>query len=190
MTRVRDIATRSGLIQVIPTAVTVSSGSASVAANGAVTATAAINLALDGVFTSSFTNYRLLFNGFSSANVSCTFVYRTSSGDFTSSLYNSQRLYSYSTTTQSVRGGSLTSGVLPDMGQDWGSAITDFFNPNVLNVYPTHVSYGLYLSTAQAPEADFFTGACATGTQMTGIKFLAGGAALTGSFRIYGYNNG
>lgn len=190
MTRVRDIATRSGLVQVIPTAVTVSSGSASVAANGAVTATAAINLALDGVFTSSYTNYRLLFNGVSSANVSCTFVYRTSSGDFTSSLYSSQRLYSYSTTTQSVRGGSLASGVLPDKGQDWSSAITDFFNPNALNVYPIHVSYGLYLSTAQAPEADFFTGACATGTQMTGIKFLAGGAALTGSFRFYGYNNG
>jgi hypothetical protein len=190
MTRVRDIATRSGLVQVIPTAVTVSSGSASVAANGAVTATAAVNLALDGVFTSSFTNYRLLFNGFSSANVGCGFVYRTPSGDFTSSLYSSQRLYSYSTTTLSTRGGSLANGLLADKGQDWGSEITDFFNPNTLNVYPTHITQGLYLSTAQAPEADFFTGACATGTQMTGIKFLASGAALTGSFRIYGYNNG
>jgi hypothetical protein len=192
MSRARDVSSRGGLTHIIPTSVTVSSGTASVAANGFITFSTAQNLALDGIFTSSYRNYRLLFSGIANGNVSMNFVYRyLSSGTPTDfgSLYYTQKLYSGSSATTSVRVANAANGTLPDVGVDFSVSSNDIYNPNVLNIYTSHTSQGTYAPSAGGIEYDNFGGLCATGTQMTGIKFL-GSMNYTGTIQVYGYNNG
>jgi hypothetical protein len=193
MTRARDVSTRGGLTVVIPTSVTVSAGSASVAANGAITFSTAANLTLDGIFSSSYRHYRLLFSGLSSSNVSMNFVYRyLLSGtptDYTSSHYYTQKLYSGSTTTTSVRVSAAANGTLPDVGVDQSVSSTDFYTPNISGQYACHTSQGTYVPSVGGIEYDNFGGLCATATQMTGIKF-SGAMTYTGTIHVYGYNNG
>ncbi len=62
MTRARDISSRGGLTQVIPTSVTVGSGTAAVAANGQITISGASNLVVNGVFSSRFENYKMVMS--------------------------------------------------------------------------------------------------------------------------------
>jgi hypothetical protein len=192
MTRARDLASRGGLTQIIPTSVTVSSGTASVAANGAITFSTAQNLTLDGIFSSSYRNYRLLFSGVASSNVSMNFVYRyLSSGTPTDfgSLYYTQKLYSGGSTTTSVRVSNAANGTLPDVGVDQSVHSTDFYTPNISGQYACHTSQGTYVPSVGGIEYDNFGGLCATATQMTGIKF-SGAMNYTGIIHVYGYNNG
>jgi len=189
MTRVRDIATRSGLVQVLPSSVSVSAGTASVAANGAVSFTSASNIALNDIFSSSFVNYRMMFNGVAAGNVGTSFVYRTSAGDYTTANYTWQRIYAYGSTITSQRVSSQANGLLPDFGADWSAFTADFFNPNVANVYTTCLSQGMYLPSAASPELDHNYIVAANSAQMTGIKFTAA-TTFTGTVRVYGYNNG
>jgi hypothetical protein len=53
---------QSGLVPVIPTSVSVGSGSASVSSNGVVTFTAASSVQLNGVFSSAYKNYKIMWS--------------------------------------------------------------------------------------------------------------------------------
>ena len=63
MTRARDLASRGGLTQIIPTSITVGSGTGSVSANGSITLTGATNISLINCFSSTYDNYKFIFSG-------------------------------------------------------------------------------------------------------------------------------
>ena len=184
---------RQGLVSVLPSSVFVSAGSASVAANGAITFSGAQNLTLDGIFSSLYRNYRLLFVGAASSNVSMNFVYRYllsgTATDFTNSVYYTQKMYSGGSTTTSVRVSAAANGTLPDVGVDQSVSSNDIYTPHISGAYTAHTSQGIYIPSVGGIEYDNFGGICAAGNQMTGIKF-SGSVTYTGTIHVYGYGNG
>ena len=65
------LGTLPGLVPVIPTSVAVTGAGSSATANaqGQVTFTSCATLLLNGIFTSTYTNYKIVFEGVGSANV-------------------------------------------------------------------------------------------------------------------------
>lgn len=88
MSKARDLATRSGLVTVIPGSVTVGSGSASVAANGLITFSGATSISINSAFTSTYRRFLVHFEIQRNASGSdVTFRLRKSGTDSSASVY-------------------------------------------------------------------------------------------------------
>lgn len=176
-----------GLVLVSPTSIANSGGSAS-ASGGAVTFTGVTSVSLNGVFNSTYENYRLLIN-----------VTNTSTGDV---LYARFRASGTDTSTATYTYGTGRAGrtTLSD-----GSGVTgSFLNLNfttagsfavgVYDFYSPNTS-GLARMTGNAfaldggPVARFTGGICTQATAHDGITFVMNTGTMTGTIRVYGYQN-
>jgi hypothetical protein len=185
----------SGLNLVVPASVT----GGTVAANGEVTFTSTSSIILDGVFTSAYQNYKLVWNlASSSANFYANLQYRKSgvtnatagsylfsifymdcaggSGAFTNSTGATQASITYGTKSGFPSNGSF------EINNPMISRYTTLFG----------VSQTSYGTTASQQLASLTTAS----THMVNDTFdgfiisPSVGATFTGTIRIYGYNNG
>lgn len=83
----------SGLVPIVPTSVTVGSGSATVNATGMITYTGASSLNLNGLFTSAYPNYRIVFQHILSTDTGLNLRLRVGGVDNTSAVYNNHHVY-------------------------------------------------------------------------------------------------
>jgi hypothetical protein len=89
-TRVTTLETYpSGLVPIIPTSVTIGSGSSSTNSSGAVTFSGASTVSLNGVFSSAYKNYQIIIGDFASSNnaVAMRMRMRTSGTDNSAASY-------------------------------------------------------------------------------------------------------
>ena len=86
------MAAGDGLVTMTPTSVDHSGTSASINADGSVDFSAVTSLSLNGVFTSGFDNYLIVFRGTVSANESLRFKLRAAGTDTTGTNYVRQYL--------------------------------------------------------------------------------------------------
>lgn len=186
---------RTGLNVVVPTSVAVGSGSGSVDASGKVTFSGVSRISLNNCFSASYDNYRIIFNPTASVGLdsALSFRYRNSGSDISASNYTGQRLVYFGTTivaSINVTGNTLQSLSLMD------SATVDryFLNLEV---------YGPFLSRKKLLRADINTignngtvygethaGWNDTATPVDGFSIFTAGTSISGTIRIYGYNNG
>jgi len=178
----------AGLKPIVPTSVAIGSGSSSVSTLGQVTFTGASSVSLNGVFSSAYQNYRILFLTTSiatSGNVSLKM--RTSGTDNSDAQYQRQQIFAGSTTVNATRSTGQTSflfGALA-VGSYLNTINIDVFKPfDAANTgWVGQVASAL---DSTGPEVWVQYGGHNVATSYDGITFISGGT-FTGTVSVYGY---
>lgn len=186
-----DAANRIALIGIVPTSV--AGTGVSVATNGQVSFSAATTVSLNGVFTSTYDNYRIAFN-FPSRTVSTSISIRLRQlgVDVTSSNYDFVRNYATGT-TNTVDSSSSSTGVPLDKtvsATQVTNGVLDLFGPALGSTPTTGNVQSMILSSSAGSVCQI--GIINEGTTPSdGITFyLSGGTGtFNGTVRVYGYNN-
>ena len=170
-----------------PTAVTASaSGLVCVKAE---TALSGGSSTADSVFTSTYTNYRIIIRYQVSAAVELAMQFGVA-GSYTATGYNFQRLnVNGSAVPDGVRSSSQTSAFI---GQDAGaftSLITlEISGPQLAEPTLYQAVNSRSASAYTTPTIVQYFGNQSASTQFDGIKFLVSSGTMSGSFTIYGYS--
>lgn len=180
-----------GLVPIAPTSVTVGSGTASVAADGRVTFTGCGSFIVNGVFSSAYTNYQVIYrpDGMSAADYIYT-RFATSGTANTTSAYYFGGWYTQGG-TYGLSANSTSSSTYVNIGYSYGdksnTTIIELANP-FLSTSPTQAFYRSsysFASHTQQHGSFVFNG----NTSFDGIQFgNINTGNQSGTIKIYGYN--
>jgi hypothetical protein len=177
----------AGLTPITPTSIAVGSGSASSAGNGQVTfTTVGTNLSLNGVFSSTYTNYLVVFSSTQSTTGTMSVRFRASGTDTsTNYYYNIVDYYSNSAVVDLAQGNGTSSILLYD-----SNVIETGFNLNILNPNASRKTLlsGQYENWQSTPrqQVGLSFGTQSDTTAFDGITFLPSGGTMTGTVSVYG----
>ena len=189
MTRSRQTAdwgSRAGLAKIVPSSVAVGSGTGSADSLGTVTFTSASSVSVNGCFTSTYKNYKVLVNLKTSTTAS-VFARMRASGSDVSANYRNQRLWSFGTTV----GGSSSTTDTGINGNFNVQPATEFgdFNMEITSPNLAETTRILSIWTCNnAQETNFINSALANTTQYDGISVIASTGTITGTVTVLGYN--
>ena len=175
---------KSGLVPIIPTSVSINAGTASVDSTGLVTFTGGSSLTVSGVFSSSYTNYRIIYDfETGSGGADIYFQLRNSGGTLGTAYYN----YGTATSTSSAVAGTYgaNNGYF-NVGRTQGSYGTfvtmDINNPGNTKVKRFHSMTVDQFLMRQSAGYNF------TSTAYTDFIIYPNATnATTGTLKIYGY---
>ena len=174
---------KTGLIELTPSTISVSGGSGSVSSTGAVSFTSASAISLNGVFSSSYENYKIMIKASQSAAEWFAMRMRLSGTDATTSAYNFSLLRGTPTDSTS---GTTTMGYISQhtSGNANKRMSLDVYNPfDAANTFV--VSTGLTVT----PVVGLMSFEHQVATSYDGFTLLSqAGATITGLVSVYGYN--
>lgn len=180
----------SGLIPVKPSTVAVGSGSAAISAKGTVTFTGASTVSLNGVFTTAYSHYMVVFSEDSSTATGNPFYcrFRTAGVDNTNANYYWGGTFTRISGVQGAHAGNGSSVL------QLGYIHTSPFTSGVL--YITNPQKAIFTTFDFSFFGQDSTGALSTiaagtfnlNTQFDGITFFPSAGNMTGSVTIYGFN--
>lgn len=181
-------AAAAALTQIVPTSTTVSGGSASISASGAVTFTGCTSMSVNGAFTSTYTNYLIITDSIS-ANTQTDIYFRLrASGSDTTSNYNimlwTKPFASGSSNPVSLGNTSMGTSNLY-MGD--GNSTSNFYNQ--IWVSSPNIASKTSVNAALTSEGTYSTvgGYQTDSTQFDGFTFYTTTNNITGKVRVYGY---
>jgi len=146
-----------------------------------ISATATTNV--DGVFTSAYRNYRVIFSGYSSTSDYMNFRLRTSG---TSNTTANHQMYLNRWTGANTSQLNQTAILSSSGGASVTLEIMDLFDPQTTNKTQWYqVSQGW--PSASAAEVREYIGFFNGATQFDGLSFFCDAGTLTGTLYIYGY---
>lgn len=180
-----------GLVPVSPSSVAVAGGTATVSTLGVVEFTGATtSISLNGVFTSAYENYRILFrvdtasSGGSNANTRL----RASGTDATGANYDRQAVYVLSTNAPAVTASNgATSWGIGDHSTTGNHAILDIFRPALATSTSVTYSASGFVSGASIVNLGGLRHNLATAYD--GITFTCSSGTFTGKAQVFGYND-
>ena len=184
---VNDVAASGGVSRVVPSS-TPGTGNAFNATTGLVTATASSGVQIRGVFSSTYTNYRMVYRLTTSASAGFNMTLTTGATEAVTA-YDNQRFTSVSTASSSVLALNTTA-MQPDVISNIGihSGVIEFFSPaeavatTAISDYFSMTNPG---TTAAGGGKSFMQHR--TTTAYDGIKFTPYSGTVTGTVQIYGY---
>lgn len=180
----------AGLHMVTPTSVVVGSGTGSVSGQGAVTFSGATSVSLNGCFTANYDNYRLMFSNLTCSSTPFLRWQMVNNGTaISTSTYSHERIYAQGTSLGAASTVDGTSAPFTAVGTVVNSAALDLFCP-FLAVPTKGISQGNYAAPGTPFYSEYHTSYHSTSTSYNGINFLTDGSTISGTIRIYGYNNG
>ena len=179
-----------GLVPIVPTSLTVATGTASADVSGLVTFTGATSVSLNGVFSAAYANYLLKFDYVTSTSTANTIRLRSGTTDESGSNYAVGRTYQIDNT-----GGFQHTG----LGTGWGTTPTTaqkfeadmyLFKPFIavqthgyhIGAVATSVSSGSTLANQVGKQIHQLA------TSYDGISLIPNAGNFTGTAKIYGYN--
>ena len=152
------------------------------------TALSGASTTADGVFTSSYTNYRIVIR-FTTSAANLSMQLRAATVNTTAN-YNFQLIEASSTTVSGARTGPTSSATIGDnsAGSFYSLAVLDLSGvqlaePTVYNSLCTR-NNGAYTATRTINLA----GNQSDSTAFDGINFLVSSGTMSGSYTIYGYS--
>jgi hypothetical protein len=170
---------------VTPTSIANSGGSAS-ASGGEVTFTGVTSVSLNGVFTSTYQNYQIVIEGFcATAATNLQLRYRTSGTDNSTSNYNVQRFVVTGSSGTAVQNSSQNIAVAGTWGLGASLNVFTVANPQLAKITIGRSVTASNDSTTLIQDVAFIFNAS---TVFDGIS-LIGINAITGTIRVYGYQN-
>lgn len=177
------IATSSGLNLITPTSIANSGGTATLT-GGQIACAAVTSVSLNGVFSSTYENYRIMIYGKSTTDIALFCRLRASGTDASGSNYNYLEQYVNSSGGPSRSyTASQTNGVMGVFGANYSSAVIDICGPNIAQYTP-------WVSMAMRQDALVNTGIVHTlATSYDGITIYPNTSSFTGNIRVYGYKN-
>ena len=167
---------------------TVAAGSGGLVVVKAETAFSAVaSTTADGVFTSAFTNYRIVLRFTTSAN-DLGIQFRAATVDTTAN-YNYQQLRGQSSTASASRATSQSSAIISDgtSGAFISLCVLELSGPQLAEPTILRSIVGVNKTGYTSPTVDNYAGNQSDSTAFDGIKFLVSSGTTTGSYTIYGY---
>lgn len=184
--------TGAGLVPVIPTSVNVGSGSGSYnSTTGLVTFTGATSVSVNGCFTSSFKNYRILFDETAaSAYADGNLRLRVSGTDANTGYYRNGIFVDAASASGFQNGSTDTFGnaltTHPGASNTHAQAIIEIHDPAVAK--PTTIQ-SINLSWSGTAQRFISCGGFhTTATAYDGFTIFLSTGNYSGTFKIYGYN--
>lgn len=185
------LANMPGLNLIVPTSVAAASGTATVSSRGTVTLTTATTASINGCFTSRFTNYLVVYDLTTSAADVMMSRLRASGTD-ASTAYDSQRFTSINATTASAQtlnaANWVASGGISIAGGRHSGKI-ELFGPAVAAATNAMMEASI-TPNPMTTSAGFFKGGFLhrTASAYDGITLQPNSGSITGTIRVYGYN--
>lgn len=179
--------TGSGLVPIVPSTIVVGSGSYTVSTSGLVTVTNASTLQFRSVFNSTYKNYRIVYRGIASGNLSFFMNLMSGTSVDSSSNYKISVAWfgSRGNNSSSSTAGTSFGGYFGHNRQAWSG---DLFAPNL--AHRTHLS-GMGHAVADsdgATEVHIDGATYAADTVFDGIQFgISGGSFQSATFQLFGY---
>jgi len=179
----------SGLVSVAPTTVgkTGASSTATASTNGQVTFALCETLTLNGVFTSAYANYRILWAGLASGNPSLQARMSVGGTANTTSNYSRQQLVASSTTVSGLRETAQSLWIIcNNINTTEGDNMSmDIFNPQATkNTSFSNIAH----STTSGAYWQSVTGYFSATTSFDGIQLFPTTGNFSGIVTVYGYN--
>lgn len=179
-----------GLVPIIPTSVTVGSGSASVAADGKVTFSNCNYFDIINAFNSNYVSYKIVFEDLFAAGIDylAQFVLVNSSGTANGASFGSQRLYSQSTSTGGIRYGANSFGYIGYITSSKCSSEIIVHRPMVAT-YTSFQAMTTYLRLEGGvywPNIECWHSNLADSGQYPTIRFYSPSGNISGAVKIYG----
>jgi hypothetical protein len=180
----------SGLVTVVPASISVASGTATTGSLGEVFFTEVTSLSINGIFTSTYKNYKILttMHGTTTGTV-LRMRYRASGSDRSSSLYFQSGFFSRSTNVTGTLG--FASGTSLDIGRvisntDIRSGLSlDVFNPQLALAT---LSTGLFTGQDSGSPIGAFANAGFLSADINdGFTIFPDSGTITGTLQVYGY---
>ena len=181
-----------GLNLMVPTSITKgASGTANLSANGQVTFSGTESILLNGVFNASCDNYKIIISSLSIGAGNLIQYQMSSNGTpVTTSTYSHQRIYAQDTTIGTLKAtGQQSAGISYAATGALNFMTFDLMNP-FLSTVTKSISQGNYSDPTNPFYTEQFTGYHSTAASYDGIRIIPGGSLISGTIRIYGYNNG
>jgi hypothetical protein len=181
------VSAAAGLKLLTPSSVAVGSGTATINSNGGVTFSGASSVSFNGVFSSTYQNYRIVWQSTNASAAAIRMRLRVSGADDTNNVYVSA--YSYEQVggagTGRVTDGATTSWTITQSANQTASnAAIDIFRPN--EATPTYASF--MNMNRDTVDYIYMGGLIMTNsTSFTGITFYPGSSTISGTVSIYGY---
>ena len=149
---------------------------------------AVANTFADGVFTSAYTNYRIVIRYQTSAGAELAMQLRAATVD-TATGYNFQALQADNTSISGSRSASQTSAYVGKDNSAFTSLTTlELSGPQLAEPTLYQAVCTRSASAYTAPWVVQYFGNQSANTQFDGIKFLVASGNTTGSYTIYGYS--
>jgi hypothetical protein len=177
-----------GLVQIVPTSISVTGGSGSVSSTGAISFTSASAISLNGCFSSTYKTYKLLINQTTStSNVELYYRMRVSGADNSTSNYYGSGYQSIYTTSvgQDFSDNATTSGTLGEVSVDGALLEVTLMNP----FETQRTQFFTTNNTANGAKTIFAGGSIALTTSFDSITFYPVSGTITGTITVYGYRN-
>ena len=176
-----------GMMPVIPSSVVVGSGTASVSATGLVTFSGVSSLSFNNIFSSTFTNYKVVFSNVSCAagNAEIRLNLRASGTNATTEYYGAGYVAFLGNTLgfSQIRSGNYIPGATVDAG-DYGTSTFDFQRPYLaLRTGINSRGAGYYSSNPLGMQMDGFHN---FPNSYDGATFYPGSGTISGTAQIYG----
>lgn len=177
----------AGMTQVIPTSVSVGSGSGSVDANGAVTFSGASSISLNGAFTSTYDNYRIVISSKASGDTDFNFRIRTGTTDLSGATdYFYGSYYVGNTSSQvaaSINRTNASNNFIGAIGTWNGTTTIDIVAPFISEVTTWTVFSAMRFLLLTAGSLNN------NSTSYNGFTVFPSAGTITGTIRVYGYKN-
>lgn len=149
---------------------------------------AAGSVAINGCFTSTYENYRIIVTHVGSVAINLTWQGRNAGAAVTGSNYCHKVIYSlYASTTFAETHGSGTTAYLHDTATAGGSIVMDVFQPQGSGSTGV-VCHGV-VPQGSTPYWMSSASCYAASQVMDGITIATASGTFTGSVRVYGYQN-
>ena len=196
MTRSRQTAdwgSRAGLAKIVPSSVAVGSGTGSADTTGTVTFSAVSSVALNGVFSATFRNYRIMFDiTANTADATISMKYRLNTTDKSAGYYYQLGQFTESSSLTYVVANNQTGGFpiceVDAADNNHLQVVTlDIFRP-FESVYTIANQAGFLRNTAGAFSSRNGALEQTNNESFDGINIIASSGAITGAVTIYGYN--
>ena len=177
----------SGMKLLTPTSIAIGSGSGSVGSTGTVTVSAASSVSLNGVFSTTYNNYLVLFGLTGSTAIDLLARLRASGTDNSSANYGRQLIYG-----DTSLAASTTTATSWNLGQLYDSdgkrTVLDLMvkDPASSSIYTTGRADSISNANSTPYALKSLFGTTVT-TAYDGISFIASSGTITGTIAIYGY---
>ena len=185
--------TQPGMKLIVPSSISVGSGSSTLSATGEVGFTGVSSVSLNSCFSSTYDNYRIIFQVSStSGNPNISFRMRTGTTDETGNNYSYSGIKTPSGGAVTLDAAvSTSSNKFVENYSSYPYHISgglDLFNPfNAVTTKFTFNSYGS--NTAGAYSGFTYYGAHSQAISYNGITFLPSTGTMNGVVRVYGMKN-
>jgi hypothetical protein len=178
-----------GLVPIRPTSAVIATGSGSANALGTVTFSGATAINLNGVFSSAYTSYRLIFTGIDASDVTSYFTFRLrASGTDSTSTYSRMGTKSTANAGNDAWNAESQTQVLlanAAYASKLGGHL-ELHNPNVASA-TTYTWHFQGNQNGGAGTGVVASGQHSTNTAYDGITIYPTGGTISGKVTVYGY---